>query len=161
MPIAATAVLGMESMRPMTAAARIRINTSSPVVETVWNPPKPSTGVWRRIATVESTAATTQMIVSSRGTGTPSRVARSPFSDAALIASPYLDLRMNRARATTMTAVPTKATISLPENTTGLIVNCECRGVLKVWWAAAVVQAVLTAGLQNRIGKMAAMPANA
>jgi hypothetical protein len=60
-----------------------------------------------------------------------------------------------------MTAVPTKATMSLPENTTGLIVNCECRGVLKVWWAAAVVQAVLTAGLQNRIGKMAEMPANA
>src|ERR1039458_8567646 len=161
MAMAAIAVLGMDSMRPITAAASIRIKTSSPVVDTVWKPPNPSTGVWRRIATVDRTAATIQMMVSSRGTGTPSRVARPPFSLAALIASPYLDRRMKTARAATMITVPTKATMSFPENTTGLIVNWVCNGVLNVWWAAAVEQEGLLAGLQNRIGKMAEMPANA
>ena len=57
-----------------------------------------------------------------------------------------------------MITVPPKATTSLPEKTTGLIVNWMCSGVLKVWWAAAVVQDWLVAGLQNRIGSRAATP---
>ena len=64
---------------------------------------------------------------------------------------------MNRASATQMRAAPPTATTSLPEKTTGLIVNWKLSGVLKVWCAAAVAQDEFDGG-QNSNGTRAENP---
>ena len=91
MASAATTVRGMLSIRPITAAARMRSRISSPPAVTVWNPPNPRTGTCNKMARVDNTAASTQMMVSRRATEIPSRVARSLFSAAARMPSPYLE----------------------------------------------------------------------
>ena len=75
-------------MRPMTAAASVKRSSELPPAETLAKELKPMTHTRRSTARADSTAAMVQTIVDSRGTGIPSRRARSPFSAAARMATP-------------------------------------------------------------------------
>src|SRR5580704_11606167 len=65
---------------------------------------------------------------------------------------------MNRARADAATMAPTTATMSLPVNSTGPMVNDTWRGVLTDWPFEALTHDWLVAGLQKRMGATGASP---
>ena len=107
MPIAAIAIVGSRSMRPITAAARAWSRKLGP---STWPTGRPTTVARRNMATNARTLAITQTIVFSRMTGTPRVAARSPRSAAPRIAVPKLERCMKRARAMKQTGT-TKAVV--------------------------------------------------
>ncbi len=96
MPMAAIAIVGNRSMRPITAAASAWRRKLGPSTVPSGSPTVPAR---RNIATYANTLAMTHTTVWSRLTGMPSVAARSPRSADARIAVPNVEWRMNRPSA--------------------------------------------------------------
>ncbi len=75
---------------------------------------RPTMGARRKMATADSTAASTHTSVETRATGMPSSEARSPFSAAARTAMPMSVKRKKAPRPAQMRTVATIATTKFP-----------------------------------------------
>ena len=81
------------------------------------------TGIRRKTPNADRTAAIIHTTDDRRLTAMPSRVARSPFSAAALMAMPMSVKRKNAARPTAMSATTTTMNSAFPSKITGWIVK--------------------------------------
>jgi hypothetical protein len=118
-PSAARTVVGRRSIRPITAAARVNRSSELPPPETLVNELNPVTHTRSSTASADSTPATVQTIVDRRGTGTPIRRARSPFSAAARMAMPYGENRRKAASAATVSGTTTSVSTWAASKMTG------------------------------------------
>ena len=124
MPIAAIAIVGNRSIRPIPAAASAWRRKLGPRTSPSGSPTVPAR---RNIATYARTLAITQTIVCRRFTGMPSVAARSPRSADARIAVPNAERCMNRPSATKQTGtrmiVRTSVALNVTPGSVKLTVN--------------------------------------
>ncbi len=88
MPIPAASAVGRLVIRATIAAAKVRSSSPGPAPLTPVKEANPSSSTRKKAATAERKAAIPQVIVESRRTGIPRRLARFPLSAAARIATP-------------------------------------------------------------------------